>query len=72
MAGVLSNARVHIKIYNDNNGELETDRSFTLNTGCSFSKIDSIVLFENISGYDGNKIFLTLPEQGEKCFLMPN
>jgi hypothetical protein len=68
---VLSGRAFRIKIFNDENGSLLTDSTFTLNAGCAITKIESADLMKAINGYDGNKILLAIPEKGNKCYLKP-
>jgi len=65
------NNSFEIKIYNDNTGEVEASSSFVLNPDCVLLKIDSMTLIRSISGFDGSRILLTIPEEGRKCFLTP-
>jgi|GEM_PF-2719937 len=60
-----------IKVYNDKSGELEADAIFKLNPDCYSKKIDSILLLNKITGYDGMHIFLDFVQNGKQCHLMP-
>lgn len=70
IAKVVSKNTFRVKVYNESNGELGIDTTFILNPDCSFKEIDSALLVKSINGYDGEKILLTLPEKGKRCFLI--
>jgi len=67
---IISKNTFRVKIYDEGNGELEIDTTFTLNPDCSFKEIDSTLLVKSINGYDGEKILLSLPEKGKQCSLI--
>jgi hypothetical protein len=69
---VLSRNTFEISIYNDNNGELDKSAVFSIDSNCAVQKMDSLLLLETISAYDGNQIILKIRENGEKCALLPN
>lgn len=68
---VLSPTSFKIKIFNDNTYEIESDTVFELNADCYLKEIDSLTLLRNINGFDGERIFLAIPDRSKRCFLLP-
>lgn len=68
---VISDRSFKIRIYHDFTGEVVMDTVFILNPECSTKTIDSNTLLKNISDFDGEKIYLNLPEKNKLCSLAP-
>ncbi|TDO28692.1 hypothetical protein [Sediminibacterium goheungense] len=65
----VSDSSFRIKIYNDPNGDLETDEIFYISSTCIVKQIDSTNLLLLINGYDGKRIIIESEGDARNCYL---
>lgn len=59
-----------IKIFNDYNGDVIIDSTFTFNSDCKLKQMDLRKLIQSINGYDGEKILLNYKANDTNCYLI--
>ena len=65
----INNKVYQLNIFNDITGEKQDSGVFELCASCDCLPIDSLTVINNISGYDGEKIYLSMQLNGEHCYL---